>query len=152
MILNVKRLQPHAKLPTIAHPGEDLGYDVYALEDIELNPFNMVSVRTGIAIEAGEHPRQLLQTCSAERFGFLIRDRSSMAKAGVAVFGGVIDAGYRGEIFVTLRNMFNTVFLIHAGDKIAQLIPVPVFAGRVEEVGTLSDSCRRDKAFGSSGK
>ncbi len=61
----------------VAHPGEDLGYDVFALEPAELHPHATVRVRTGIAVEA-RHPS------TGEPLGLLVRDRSSMAAKGSA--------------------------------------------------------------------
>ena len=83
-MLKIKRLHPDAKLPTVAHPGTDLGYDLYALEDTVLPPGVAVKVRTGIAVEG------------LEGYGFVVGDRSSMAARGVTYMGGRIDAGYRG--------------------------------------------------------
>lgn len=132
-------------MPEVAHPGEDLGYDVFALEAAELWAGSVVRVRTGIAVEA-RHPR------TGEPMGLLVRDRSSMAGRGVAVTGGVIDAGYRGEIQILLTNLTDTAIRLEAGDKIAQMIPVPVLTGTVSVVEELGDSSRADKGFGSSGR
>lgn len=143
MALKVKKLDPTATLPTVAHPGEDLGYDLYALEDVQLNPGRMTPIRTGVAVEY----------VGGLKMGFLVRDRSSMASQGVAVFGGAIDAGYRGEVKVIMFRMGGSIFDIHKGDKIAQLVPIPVYAyGGVVEADDLSNSGREDKGFGSSGK
>ena len=97
-MLRVKRLEPAARLPQVAHPGEDLGYDVFALEDVVLSPSVAVRLRTGIAVEA-RHPR------TGEPLGLLVRDRSSMAAKGLATTGGVIDSGYRGEILIVMTNL-----------------------------------------------
>ena len=75
-----------------------------------------------------------------------------MAARGVATTGGVIDAGYRGEIRVMMTNLGETTIELKAGEKIAQMIPVPVLTGLVEEVETLEDSARAAKGFGSSGQ
>jgi dUTP pyrophosphatase len=144
-MLRVKKLDPAAKLPVVAHPGEDLGYDVFALESQELPPRATVRVRTGIAVEARN-----LQT--GEPLGLLVRDRSSMAAKGLATTGGVIDAGYRGEILILITNLGDAAVTIAAGEKVAQMIPVPVLTGLVEEVETLEISARLEKGFGSSGR
>jgi dUTP pyrophosphatase len=143
--LRVKLLEAGARTPVVAHPGEDLGYDLFALEMVHLEPRTTVKVRTGIAVEA-RHPR------TGEPLGLLVRDRSSMASRGIATTGGVIDAGYRGEILVLMTNLGVATVELAAGEKIAQMIPVPVLTGRVEEVETLEDSARADKGFGSSGR
>ena len=85
-------------MPVVAHPGEDLGYDVFALEGAVLAPRTTVRVRTGIAVEA-RNPE------TGAPLGLLVRDRSSMAARGIATTGGVIDAGYRGEILVLMTNL-----------------------------------------------
>lgn len=129
----------------MAHPGEDLGYDVFALEAVELKPLATVKVRTGIAVEA-RHPE------TGAPLGLLVRDRSSMAARGLATTGGVIDAGYRGEVLILMTNLGPAPVQLTAGEKIAQMIPVPVLTGAVEAVDTLEDSSRAAKGFGSSGR
>jgi dUTP pyrophosphatase len=124
---------------------EDLGYDVFALESALLAPRATVKVRTGIAVEA-RHP------VSGAPLGLLVRDRSSIASRGIATTAGVIDAGYRGEILVLMTNLGETAVELKAGEKIAQMIPVPVLTGAVEQVESLEDSARLAKGFGSSGR
>jgi dUTP pyrophosphatase len=138
-------LSEGARAPEVAHPGEDLGYDVFALESVELWARSAARVRTGIAVEA-RHPE------TGSPLGLLVRDRSSMASKGVAVTGGVIDAGYRGEIQILLTNLTEEAIRINAGDKIAQMIPIPVLTGAVTVVDSLADSIRAEKGFGSSGR
>jgi dUTP pyrophosphatase len=75
-----------------------------------------------------------------------------MAALGVATTAGVIDAGYRGEILVLMTNLGEAAVPLKAGEKIAQMIPVPVLTGEVQEVATLEDSARAAKGFGSSGR
>lgn len=143
-MLRVKRLDPAACLPVVAHPGEDLGYDLFALESVALAPRATVRVRTGIAVEARD-PH------TGSPLGLLVRDRSSMAARGIATTGGVIDAGYRGEILVLMTNLGGDPVELKAGDKIAQMVPVPILTGLVQEVETLESSARQAKGFGSSG-
>jgi dUTP pyrophosphatase len=144
-MLRVKRLEEGARLPIVAHPGEDLGYDLFALENAILAPRTTVRVRTGIAVEA-RNP------ASGAPLGLLVRDRSSMASRGIATTGGVIDSGYRGEILVLMTNLGEATVELKAGEKIAQMIPVPVLTGAVEEVDSLEESARAAKGFGSSGR
>ena len=129
----------------VAHPGEDLGYDLFALEAVTLGPRATAKVRTGIAVEA-RHPK------TGEPLGLLVRDRSSMAARGLATTAGVIDAGYRGEILVLMTNLGDAAVELKAGEKIAQMIPVPVLTGTVETVENLEESARAEKGFGSSGR
>lgn len=144
-MLRVKLLDPEAQLPQVAHPGEDLGYDIFALEAVTIDPRTTVRLRTGIAVEA-RHPETDVP------LGLLIRDRSSMAARGLATTGGVIDAGYRGEVLVLMTNLSPETQEIREGEKIAQMIPVPVLTGAVEAVESLEDSRRAEKGFGSSGR
>jgi dUTP pyrophosphatase len=144
-MLRVKLLEPSARPPEVAHPGEDLGYDLFALEAVELAPRSQARVRTGIAIEA-RHP------ATGEPLGLIVRDRSSMAARGVATIAGVIDAGYRGEILILMANLGEAPVQLQAGEKIAQMIPMPVLTGPVQTVASLEDSARADKGFGSSGR
>jgi dUTP pyrophosphatase len=144
-MLRVKKLDQAARLPVVAHPGEDLGYDVFALETVELAARVTIRIRTGIAVEA-RNP------VTSEPLGLLVRDRSSMAAKGLATTGGVIDSGYRGEILIVMTNLGDAPVTIAAGEKVAQMVPVPILTGHVREVETLEASKRLEKGFGSSGK
>lgn len=144
-MLRVKLLDPAARLPVVAHPGEDLGYDVFALEPVAIAPGVTMRVRTGIAVEA-RHPQ------TGEPLGLIVRDRSSVASRGLAATAGVIDAGYRGEILIVMTNLGRETQQLNAGEKIAQMVPVPVLTGTVEQADTLEDSARTHKGFGSSGR
>jgi dUTP pyrophosphatase len=144
-MLRVKLLEAGARAPVVAHPGEDLGYDVFALEGVVLTPRATAKVRTGIAVEARD-------PATGAPLGLLVRDRSSIASRGIATTGGVIDAGYRGEILVLMTNLGETAVELKAGEKIAQMIPVQVLTGTVETVEILEDSARAAKGFGSSGR
>ena len=142
-MLKVKKLHPDATLPTCSRPGEDLAFDLYALEDTVLEYCAVKRVRTGVALEM-------------EGFGFLVRDRSSMAfPKGILTCGGVIDRGYRGEMFCNLIyfGADRAEYHIQRGDKIAQIIPIrPETMVQIVEVTELSESDRGDKGYGSSGR
>ena len=144
-MLLVKLLATTARAPVVAHPGEDLGYDLFALEGVALAPHTTIKVRTGISVEA-RHPS------TGAPLGLLVRDRSSMAARGIATTAGVIDAGYRGEILILMTNLTDTLAELKAGEKIAQMIPIPVLTGDVQVVDSLEDSARAEKGFGSSGQ
>src|SRR5947209_9915156 len=143
-MLKVKLLTPEAKPPSVGHPGEDLGYDVYAAQPVTIPAKGHAVVSTGIAIEC--------RSSSGEKMGALLRDKSSMAARRLVLTGGVIDAGYRGEIRVLVENLGDVPAEIHAGDKIANLIPYPVLTSEVEVVKELSGSARKAGGFGSSGR
>lgn len=139
--LKVSRLTSSAKLPTVAHPGQDLGYDLYASEATVIRKHSIEKVRTGVAIEF------------TSGHGALLRDRSSMAARGLAVTAGVIDAGYRGEIQVIMHNLTDKDVRIEAGDKIVQMIPLrPETLFPVVEATDLNETVRGSNGFGSTGK
>jgi dUTP pyrophosphatase len=137
-MLKVKKLSPDAVLPTVAHPGEDIGYDLYSAEDITLPARGAVGVHTGIAIEF------------VPPAGGIIKTRSGMARKRMMCNAGVIDAGYRGEVIVLMENLGEEPYTIRKGDKIAQLLEHPFLAGDVVEE-ELSEAARGAKGFGSSG-
>src|SRR5215470_16489125 len=138
-MLKVKRLSPDAVLPTVAHPGEDIGYDLYSVEDVTLPAQGAAGVHTGVAIEF------------VPVAGGIVKTRSGMAKKRLMCNAGVIDAGYRGEIIVLMENLGDEPYTIQKGDKIAQLLEHPFLAGEVVEE-ELSEAVRGAKGFGSSGK
>lgn len=139
-MLNVKKFHPDAILPTIAHPGTDLGYDLYTVEEVTINPGEMKEVRTGI----GLHFTKMA-------VGFIVKDRSSMARKRLVTSGGVIDAGYRGEIIVFLENRGSEPQTLTKGQKFAQFISLPPLTRLgIQEVGDLEESARGAGGFGSS--
>lgn len=155
MELKVKRLHPDAKLPAKAHV-DDLGFDLFALETAGIQPGQTVAVKTGIAV------------AFPDGWGGIVKARSSQGKAGVNVLGGVIDHGYRGEIIVLIHNTnapgeiveghykgfynYDPTVIYHPGDKVGQLVLVPVAAVDVQEVTSLSETERNTSGFGSTGK
>ena len=140
MELKVKRLTETARLPEKAHQG-DLGYDVFADEDKWIEPGGYKLVSTGISVHN-----------STYKYGFIIKDRSSIAMKGLFTHAGVIDAGYTGEIKVLFHNNSSTAIKLEKGDKIAQLVPQPVVNFEVEEVEELFETKRGKNGFGSTGK
>ena len=143
-MLKVRLLAASAKAPVVAHPGEDLGYDLFASETVEFAPRGNAIVPTGISVE--------LTGANGEAMGALVRDKSSVAARRLIVTAGVIDAGYRGEIKVVMENLSDKAQTIHAGDKLANLIPYPVLTSGVEVVEELAESTRGAGGFGSSGR
>ena len=142
MELKVKRLTESAILPTKNKTG-DVGYDIYADEDINRTSDTSETIKTGIAIEL------------PEGYGALLVGRSGRtSQTPLRVNLGVIDNGYRGELLVMndiLTNGSRKIERFKKGDKIAQLIIIPIIDLEVTEVETLSDSNRGDRGFGSSG-
>ena len=143
-MLKVKLLRPEAKAPTVAHPGEDLGYDIYSAVTVIIPARGHAAISTGIAVEC--------TSASGEKMGALLRDKSSMAARRLVLTGGVIDAGYRGEVRVLIENLSDAEAQVLAGDKIANLIPYPVLTSEVQVVDELTDSHRKEGGFGSTGR
>ena len=148
-MLYYKKLDPRATAPTCAHPGEDLGFDVYALEDTikKEGKGGPMLVRTGLAIQYMPYANAP-DWVGKRKYGLISRDRSSMAKMGIYSHGGVIDASYTGEVMIQLSGALN----ITAGQKIAQLIPIEVLTGApIRECEELPNQSRGDAGFGSTG-
>lgn len=138
--MKVKKLVDHAKLPEKAHAG-DLGYDLFCSENIYLQPGDVTLVDTGIAVQF------------PEGWGAKIFDRSSVAtKMNLIVVAGVIDNGYTGHIKVAFYNHGTQLRQFYAGDKVAQLVPIPVTNFPIEEVSEIESSDGRNEGgFGSTG-
>ncbi len=139
MKLDVKRIDPEAKLPTRAH-SDDAGLDLYSVEGCTLQPGERRAVKTGIALAI------------PSGYAGLIWDKSGLAlKAGLKTMGGVIDAAYRGEILVIVINLSSLPYAIEKGTKISQLLIQKVELMEICEVSNLNDTLRGDGGFGSSG-
>lgn len=145
-MLRVRLLSDSAKVPTVRYPSEDLGYDLYSDETVVIPAKGNKKVSTGVAVE------YKLKNYEDFKFGFLIRERSSMAMNRLKIMGGVIDSGYKGEIFLILENLGDESYQIVAGDKIANLIPTMAFTNDVEVVPDLALSLRGSKWNASSGR
>ena len=144
-ILKVKLVREGAQLPkreTVGSAGHDLRACIE--EDLIIPAGEGVRLPTGIAIEME----------SAE-YVAIIGSRSSMAyKYGISMGNGigVIDSDYRGEISVFLRNNSDTDFVVHPGDRVAQLLLMPVALPEIIQVEELSDTERGAGGFGSTGR
>ena len=157
MKIQYLKLHTGAKEPFQANES-DAGYDLFATERVNLEPFQRALVPTGIQVEI------------PEGFYGRIAPRSGLAcKKGIDVMAGVIDSGYRGEIKVLLINLnfegynlkpntFETMFgsknrfEIRPGDRIAQLIIEKCHSIEWEKMNTLEESQRGQGGFGSSGQ
>jgi dUTP pyrophosphatase len=141
--LRVTRLREEATLPSRAHEG-DAGLDLHACEAAHIGPGERWSVATGIAVEI------------PEGHAGLVLPRSGLAREhGISLVNapGLIDAGYRGEVAVLLLNTDPAeTFRIEPGDRIAQLVVLPVAIADVVESDALTESARGDGGFGSSGR
>ncbi len=141
IVLEIKKLDPRAKLPAYVYEG-DAGLDFFCLEDCTVSAGKrLAGIRTGVAIAI------------PEGYVGLFWDKSGLAaNFGLKVMAGVIDAGYRGEIKLTLLNTSTEDYHFKAGDKVMQMLVQTVERVEVEEVKVLSPSIRGEGGFGSSGK
>lgn len=130
------------QLPVYAKPG-DAGADLRSTETLTLEPGQRALVGTGLSIAL------------PDGYAAFVVPRSGLAvKHGISIVNspGTIDAGYRGEIKVPLINLDSREpFDIAPGDRIAQLIVLPVTRANFIEVNLLPASERGDSGFGSSG-
>ncbi|MFA4975470.1 MAG: dUTP diphosphatase [Candidatus Paceibacterota bacterium] len=139
MKIKIKKLKKDAKLPKYHHPG-DVGMDLYSMETVTIPPMGHARLWHGFALEF------------PEGYAAIIKDKSSISKAGLHTMGGVFDAGYRGEYNTHLVNFSTESYTIEEGDKISQLIIYPVIIAELEEVNQLSESARGEGMFGSTGR
>jgi dUTP pyrophosphatase len=144
MEILVRALHPDAVMPDYAHE-HDAGCDLVAVETRTLGPRGgraMVGTGLSIAIPEG--------------YGGLVLPRSGLAaRYGVTCANspGLIDAGYRGEVRVALVNLDpENEYVVHKGDRIAQLVVVPVAALLFNLVDELPQAARGEGGFGSSGR
>ena len=129
-------------LPVYAHPG-DAGADLVSADDVVLGPGQRATVGTGLRIAL---PNGYV--------GFVVPRSGLAMKHGITIVNapGTVDAGYRGELRVTLLNTDAAEpYAITAGDRIAQLIVMPVPSVRFVEVERLPGSDRGEGGFGSTG-
>lgn len=139
MQLKIKKLNELAKLPTKGHPG-DAGVDFYADHDVVFLAGKQARVATGVAIEIPEG-----------HVG-LIWDKSSVSfNMGLKVMGGVIDAGYRGEIIMNLLNVTDKDVTLPKGNKVAQMIIQKFEDCELLEINELSSTIRGEGREGSTG-
>ena len=147
MIIEYATTKFGVKPPTRSNPS-DAGLDIYAFldETIQIKPGHNTMIPTGLKF--GIPHGYMLQVCN----------RSSMgAKRSLVVGAHIVDSGYNGEVFIDLHNIGNKTQSINCGDKIAQLVLVPVVHFRARKTnGTnlyggqnLTISERGDGALGS---
>jgi len=130
------------QVPQYAHPG-DAGADLYASEATVLEPGRRATVGTGVSIALPDG-----------YVAFVVPRSGLAARHGITIVNspGTVDAGYRGEIRVTLLNTdLDESYAVAVGDRIAQLIVQPVTQARFVPVESLPDSSRGAGGFGSTG-
>ncbi len=142
-MVRIKRLCEEAYVPEYAHgPAEDAGMDLRAAEEVTLAPGVPQLVPTGIAIELPPgHEAQI-----RPRSGLALKHAITLPNSPAT-----IDPGYRGEIRVILLNLGKENYVVHRGDRIAQMVIARYESVEWEE-GDLSNSARGAGGFGSSGR
>lgn len=138
----IKILSRDAQIPHMAYNG-DAGVDLRSVERIVLKPQERAMVATGLAIALPEGYA-----------GFILPRSGLAAKHGISIVNapGLIDSNYRGELKVILLNTDpDNSITIEIGDRIAQLIVMPVPTINFEQVEELTESQRGESGFGSSG-
>ncbi|MES2169632.1 MAG: dUTP diphosphatase [Actinomycetota bacterium] len=129
-------------VPAYAHPG-DAGADLSAAEAVELGPGERATIGTGVSIALPDG-----------YVAFVVPRSGLAAEHGITIVNspGTVDAGYRGELRVTLLNTDSSMsYPVAVGDRIAQLIVMPVSRARFVPVETLPGSHRGTGGFGSTG-
>ncbi len=140
----IKKLNPSVQLPSYKTSGAS-GMDLMAFieEPIELKPGKSCLVPTGLSV------------AFSEQYEIQIRPRSGLAvKNSITVLNtpGTIDSDYRGELKIILFNHGKEDFIINNGDRIAQMVLVPIVKMEFEEVDSLPNTVRGQGGFGSTGK
>jgi len=147
--IRVKFIHPAAKFPTKMTEGS-AGYDLYAVEDMEIPPsrcgddgyveVGRALAPTGIVLE--------LPPGAVGRVG----SRSGMSvKSNIETGAGWIDSDYRGELKVELKNLSSQSYSISCGDRIAQLVVLSLVKVKVEMADDVDDTTRNSSGFGSTG-
>jgi dUTP pyrophosphatase len=144
-VLQIKKLKENAKVPTRGTQGS-AGLDLCACidEPITLNCGDTAVIPTGIAI-----------ALPSADYGAFVFPRSGIAvKHGIGLLNsvGVVDSDYRGEVMVGVINQKREAYTIEPGERIAQMVIMPVSMMPVEEVSELNETDRGDGGFGSTGK
>lgn len=144
LTINIKKLDPNAKVPTFGSPFA-AGFDLYACNSrpITIPAGETVLIHTGLAMEI------------PVGYGGFVYARSGLAtKKGLAPANkvGVIDADYRGEILVALHNQSKIDQEIDAGERIAQMVIAPFLKVDFQEVDRLEETGRGSGGFGSTGR
>ncbi len=138
----VRLLSPSARLPERAYE-HDAAWDLYAAEAATLPPLRRAVVGTGVALGLPSH----LAALTLPRSGLAAGHGISIVNAP-----GLIDPGYRGEVRIILLNTDSeATFTVSPGDRIAQLLFLPLTDVRLVTAETLDDTHRGERGFGSSG-
>lgn len=138
--IKIKKNHEDAIIPRYVRQN-DAAMDLHSIEDYELKPGERKLFKTGISVEFP--PGHVM----------LVKDRSGLAvKQGITTMAGVIDPDYRGDYGVVLLNTSQEPVKIEKGERIAQMILMPIIHAQIEEVKDLNTSQRDEGGFGSSGR
>jgi dUTP pyrophosphatase len=134
-------LGPNGRMPTRQHQG-DAGFDLFVSQKTKVQPDSFVDVPCDVSVEM-----------PPELWALIVGRSSALRKRGLLVNQGIIDQGYRGELYAGVWNMTSRAVVLEAGERVAQLIPMPLIAGQVAllRVEALSSSDRGAAGFGSTG-
>lgn len=143
-MLKIKRLRPSARIPQNATPGS-AGYDLCADLDVP----TAIPARRTVKIPTG-----LAMAIEPGYAGFVFARSGLAIKRGIVPANcvGVIDSDYRGEVIVGLYNHTDEPFTVEPGDRIAQLVLLPVHTPEIEECAELGETSRGEGGFGSTGR
>lgn len=120
----------------------DTGYDIYAVEDVNIEPHSTKTVPIGLDIGYIE-----------KGYWIRIESRSGMFfRNGITAFPGVIDCSYRGKLGAALINNTDIPYLVKSGDRIAQLVVYKLLELIISWTEAKDETSRGDKGFGSSGR
>ncbi len=131
-------LDPGAKMPSRAHLT-DAGMDLFAMESVNIPPCGYVKLDTGTHVAIPKN------------YVGLVTSKSSLMQQGITC-RGTIDSGYRGSIQAVLFNHSHNYVKIEKGQKVTQLVILPIITPELELVESLEETDRGDGGFGSSGK
>jgi dUTP pyrophosphatase len=142
--VNVKLLNEKAKSPyysTLGSSGADL---YYTGDQVIIRPGQIRHLHTGIALEI----------ISDGNYDIQVRSRSGLSSKGLVLMNGVgtIDQDYRGELIMVVKNISSVACNIESGDRIGQLVLVPLLKMDFNVCENLSDTTRGNGGFGSTGK
>lgn len=149
-MIKVKKLYENSQFN--AKKDGDLGYDCYAVvrdglstefrygDKYVIHPGRTAKISLGVALGL------------PEGFGAFLKERSGLASESIHILGGVIDNGYIGELIAIVYNSGEYALEIKNGDRICQLVLIPVINDNIEYVDDLAQTERGEKGFGSSGR
>lgn len=126
-------------IPTRAH-SSDAGYDLYSTESVTIAPGESYTFDTGVCMEI------------PWGFAGFIKSKSGLNVRHGLTSEGVIDSGYNGSIRVKLYNHGTETYHVNRGDKISQIVIIPIYTPKLEVVESLDETERGDKGFGSTGR